>query len=497
MPLERISSSEAIARVARISVARWPDGRSLTSRMDTPVDAACKPSFVFSPDDPVMTIGSCFARNIESKLLALNFDVPATKLEIPREERISEVANDILNKYSVHSMVYEIQWAFEPPPVSYTDLFIQVSDELWHDPHLAPNLKPAPFGRVLERRNLAKAIFAELPRCKVVIATLGLAESWFDAKTSLHLNGAPPSKSLQREPDRFFLDVLSYEEILEGLERLREVVMKYGRRDVRLLVTVSPVPFKASFGGDDALVANCYSKSVQRAACEAFVRRHDNVDYFPSYEIVTLSGPAAFMPDNIHVRPEVVEKIMERVVANYGSERRPDPDKDLPRVIARLGRDKVIGIAANLYAERNYRAAIAALKFVEHNFIDKLTNEQKAWLYTTWGSALLRAGDVSGVDILRKALPYDVDNARLNYKLGLGTARQMHRTEAVGWFRRAVRLDGANADYHWRYGVELCRIGERGPAIEALENALRLKPDHEKAKAALEKIQLVQAPSAA
>ena len=53
-------------------------------------------------------------------------------------------------------------------------------------------------------------------------------------------------------------------------------------------------------------------KSILRAAVDAFVSQHsDRVTYFPAYEIVLVTEDDPFKADNRHVRPEVVDRIME------------------------------------------------------------------------------------------------------------------------------------------------------------------------------------------
>src|SRR6185503_12468341 len=105
--------------------------------------------------------------------------------------------------------------------------------------------------------------FRQLPECRIVVITLGLAEAWFDHETGLYLNTAPPLQATNRNPDRFSLDVLDYEDILSALERIYGLLSAHGHPDVKVLITVSPVPFKATFSGQDAITANTYSKAVQ------------------------------------------------------------------------------------------------------------------------------------------------------------------------------------------------------------------------------------------
>ena len=85
-----------------------------------------------------------------------------------------------------------------------------------------------------------------------------------------------------------------------------------------IIVTVSPVSLAATFRPDDVLVANTYSKSVQRAAVEAFVMTHDAY-YFPSYEYVTLTDRKFAWADRDfrHVRQETVDRIMADVLLAY------------------------------------------------------------------------------------------------------------------------------------------------------------------------------------
>jgi tetratricopeptide (TPR) repeat protein len=85
-----------------------------------------------------------------------------------------------------------------------------------------------------------------------------------------------------------------------------------------VIFTVSPVPLSATFTEADVAVANCYSKSVLRAAVEALVSEFDHIEYFPSYESVTLSERAvAFTEDQIHISPLLVRFNVDRMIRRY------------------------------------------------------------------------------------------------------------------------------------------------------------------------------------
>lgn len=323
MPLRSFTFEECLQNRRSNSESVWPDGGTPAGhRLGRFAQVSCEPSFAINDSDAIMTIGSCFAREIEAALSEYGFELPALAVELPEAERGGSIANNLQNKYVVQSMENEIRWAFEDhgfPPETY---FLRTGDELWHDPHLVHNLVPANLERVIERSQMVRSVMARLPECQVVVLTLGLVEAWFDTVTGLYLNGMPPRFSLRAEPDRFRLDVLDYNEILASLERIYALLENHGHPDFRVLVSISPVPFKVTFTGQDAISANTYGKAVQRAAAEVFTSRHDRVDYFPSFEMVMLSErQAAYWKDNIHVDTPMVESIVSTMLNAYVPQR--------------------------------------------------------------------------------------------------------------------------------------------------------------------------------
>lgn len=321
MPLASIAADQAMHNVRRLRASVWPDDRVPGDRLKGVAKVEARPSFTFSKSDRILTLGSCFAREIEERLDRFGFDVPLFHVETLPEDRTSKRHDDVANKFTIQSIENELRWAAgeaAPPPEK---LFLETTDGLWHDAQLFHLATPLPIERVAERRALFQKSMREFPACRVVIITLGLVEAWFDEETSLYLNATPPPACLRRYPGRFRLDVLSYADILGSMERIFSLLREKGHPDLRLLVTVSPVPLKATFSGEDAISANAYSKAVQRAACREFVERHAEADYFPSYEIVTqTSRELAYERDNLHVNKSVVDQIMFEVMAAYAPE---------------------------------------------------------------------------------------------------------------------------------------------------------------------------------
>jgi len=86
-----------------------------------------------------------------------------------------------------------------------------------------------------------------------------------------------------------------------------------------VILTVSPVPLAATFEDRSVLVSTTYSKAALRVAAEAVIRRHDWVDYFPSYEIITGSptGGLYYGPDDREVNPLGVAHVMRLFQRHY------------------------------------------------------------------------------------------------------------------------------------------------------------------------------------
>lgn len=82
--------------------------------------------------------------------------------------------------------------------------------------------------------------------------------------------------------------------------------------DIKVLLTVSPVPLTATASGEHVLTATTYSKSVLRAVAGELAQSQPGVDYFPSYEIITAPafGGRFFESNKRSVAPEGVNFVM-------------------------------------------------------------------------------------------------------------------------------------------------------------------------------------------
>jgi hypothetical protein len=120
------------------------------------------------------------------------------------------------------------------------------------------------------------------------------------------------------DPDRYEFQLSSFAANWANLEAIHSLLSTFGHPDVHIVVTVSPVPLMNTFSTMDIVVANSWAKGLLRAVAQEWAAAHQNVDYFPSYEIVQNSDRAAAWEDDLrHVRGAAVHHIMDLFVQNY------------------------------------------------------------------------------------------------------------------------------------------------------------------------------------
>ena len=146
-----------------------------------------------------------------------------------------------------------------------------------------------------------------LLKAKVFVLTLGLNEVWFlksDGSIFSHAPWRVASGLIGRK-------IMTVEENLQDLQRMLEI-WRGANPELKIIVSVSPVPLHATFRGQDThvIAATCHSKAVLRVAAEEFARRNKDVYYFPSYESVMYCTPNAWEADLRHVSRPAVEKVM-------------------------------------------------------------------------------------------------------------------------------------------------------------------------------------------
>jgi hypothetical protein len=310
--MQIITGADAYSALRRNRAGWWarhePDTPPAASRTRKAFfKARVTPKFQLSLDDRIFTIGSCFARHIERHLsnFGYKFETLNPQFHLTPEECTSP--QGFFNRFTTHSMLNDLRWGLglaEFPEASY----FQDEKGRWQDGQL-----PASFAskeRALEIRRNVQFVTSAVGYGNVMVLTLGLVEAWYDNELKLYLNVAPPQQVVSASPGRYSLHILDYKSNYEALAEIYDIV-KAASPDIKFIVTVSPVPLGATFSGQDVAVANSYSKSTLRAVAGDFAAANKEVQYYPSYEMVTESTPlGAWMPDAVHVNTEMVECVI-------------------------------------------------------------------------------------------------------------------------------------------------------------------------------------------
>lgn len=273
------------------------------------VDPTRPAPFTIAANEPVAAAGSCFAQHIARHLRASGFSF--LEVEPPENEAAPAFSARFGNIYTVRQLRQLLLGAYglhRPAERAW-----QRPDGRFIDP-LRPQIFPDGFATELDvrtaRRAHMRAVRQMFQECRAFVFTLGLTECWLAADgTALPV----PPGVLGVEPAGGAADFHNFTvaemraDMDQFLADLRVV-----NPGVKVILTVSPVPLVATYEAKHVLVANTYSKAALRVVAEETAAAHDNVAYFPSYEIITapqLRG-AYFAEDLRSVTEEGVAHVM-------------------------------------------------------------------------------------------------------------------------------------------------------------------------------------------
>ncbi|MFG2784999.1 GSCFA domain-containing protein [Streptomyces prunicolor] len=284
------------------------------------------PKFTIGQDAAVVTAGSCFAAHIGRALLEEGMHWYDAELPPPGLTRAEQSARGYRrfsfrtgNIYTAAALRQWIAWALDeekPPEEVWTE---ESTDEVtrrptFHDPY-RPTVEPdgfaSPDDLLRSRDRTLAAVRTALTKADVLVFTLGLTETWHDTRTGTVLPMCPGTVRGTFDPTRHVLRNHTVAQVHHDLTSVLALARAVNPR-LRMVLTVSPVPLTATATGRHALVATTHSKSVLRAAAGQLADERDDVDYFPSYEIITgFPYRAAFYESNLRtVTPDGVAFVM-------------------------------------------------------------------------------------------------------------------------------------------------------------------------------------------
>jgi hypothetical protein len=278
--------------------------------------------FSISQSTPIASMGSCFAREIKRRLIQHDYNYITEETYHPASLHASAAWERV---YSTHCMRQIFEYTFESWKPDLRWWTAPQSNKV-QDPYrrviLYDNLKEAEADFAQHRRHSRSA----LQKAAVLILTLGLTEIWQDTNDGSVISlPAGPYVNEGGDMSRYRFRVSRYEENLKNLERIYEIMAAYNP-DCNILITVSPVNLWATFRRDiDVISASCNSKATLRAVADEFTVRHENVYYFPAFEMATIYQPLSGLTyfsegrENFHVNKPTVKFIMRHFFKYYAS----------------------------------------------------------------------------------------------------------------------------------------------------------------------------------
>lgn len=259
----------------------------------------------------ISSVGSCFAQHVGKWMIENNYPFNRSKLD---SRQISSFAFG--NVYTPRCF---LQWLTLDPAHSHRfDIFYDKNTERYID-LLRPNVQPEGFSSeeaLREARISAKSeLFDTLKETNVLIFTLGLTEAWKDIDDVFYPN-CPGVIAGEFNDEIFTFHQFNYNEIKSDLLLIKDIIQGINPQ-IKVILTVSPVPLTATASDKHILVASQYSKSVLRAVAGYLADNDEIFDYFPSFEIITVNNVNDFRFNEN--RRTVSNKAVEYVMSHFKS----------------------------------------------------------------------------------------------------------------------------------------------------------------------------------
>ncbi|MFV0249242.1 MAG: GSCFA domain-containing protein [Tenacibaculum sp.] len=240
-------------------------------------------------------IGSCFSKNMATKFLYYKFQCFQNPFGI------------LFHPKAIENLISR---AVNKKPYIKKDIFYH--NELWHsfDAHL--QLSSQSEKELLNKLNTAvKSTLKQLKNTTHFIVTLGTAWVYILLK-----NKCIVANCHKLSQKKFLKQILSVEQIKQSLNAINTLV-KSINKEICIVYTISPVRHLK-----DGFVENQQSKAHLITAIHQTINKANNINYFPSYEIMMdeLRDYRFYAEDMIHPNTMAVNYIWEKFKQVWVSE---------------------------------------------------------------------------------------------------------------------------------------------------------------------------------
>ncbi len=273
-------------------------------------DNIWRSKFKIKKKSKIVTAGSCFAQHVGKWLSKRNFDYLPSALD--QDHNFSFAFGNI---YSTALLRQWLEAATDKADLS--EVFYENGGKYYD--LLRPAFMSEGFSSKEELLSAREDAIEELregvSQADVFIFTLGLTESWVDTDGVVYPM-CPGTICGEFDPEKHKFKNFDVTENIDELNSAIELA-KSLNSNIKFLLTVSPVPLTATASDNHVLTATIKSKSILRTVADALCNENQDVDYFPSYEIITshANGGRFFKENMRDVTEEGVSYVMSHLEA--------------------------------------------------------------------------------------------------------------------------------------------------------------------------------------
>jgi hypothetical protein len=294
------------------------------------------PKFPITRATPIAAAGSCFAQHIARHLRKIE----ANLLDV--EPPPGNLPDDIVEAYSyrqysarfgnIYVVRQLLQLLDESAGARQPQNWIWQREDGLHVDGLRPTIDPEGFDDIDEltahRTYHLKAVARLFRQTKLLIFTFGLTESWIDQTDGTVYPTAPGVVAQPPSAARLTFHNMSFTDTMNDFLEVRAKIHALNP-ECRFLLTVSPVPLTATVRPAHVLLASTQSKATLRAVAGELTQAYDDIDYFPSFELISshVSGQKYFEANLRTVNRSGVSAAMQMFMEAHGAnfDAVPDP----------------------------------------------------------------------------------------------------------------------------------------------------------------------------
>ncbi len=243
-------------------------------------DGMWRPKFSITQSSSIVTAGSCFAQHVGKWLTRNGYQW------VQSEQ--TDGANFSFATGNIYTPALLRQWVELARGLRSNEGATAQKDGHFFD-LLRPNFCASGFeseeALLAARAQASTEILNHLTSADVFIFTLGLTEAWVGTDGTVYPM-CPGTIAGEYDPAQHHFKNYSVAETAAEMQTTFELIRAINK-DIKFILTVSPVPLTATATDAHVLSASTYSKSVLRAAAGELCDASSQVDYFPSFELIS------------------------------------------------------------------------------------------------------------------------------------------------------------------------------------------------------------------